>query len=171
MKHQPSMDKDIEGALKGLEEMARPSRVLVTRVGPSRVVFQARIKSLSTEEIANIKRSSLPDIVYIIENTAQDLWRSAGRAAYAATLSQRRALHSQAQVAAVFDFVALIVPRRLRAEDVGDALEEIERLRLLGAPRWHIALKTTSSVFWILVSAVREIGTALKGVRTSSGDK
>lgn len=59
--------------------------------------------------------------------------------------------------------VALLVPRRVCEEEIGDALELIQRLQALGAPRWQIRLKIASTVFWVLVNGVRYIVSAVRG--------
>lgn len=58
----------------------------------------------------------------------------------------------------VMTFVALLLPRRVANEQLGDALEEIHGLYLVGRPRWHIWVRTIASVFWAFIAAFRTAG-------------
>jgi hypothetical protein len=71
----------------------------------------------------------------------------------------------------VLGLLSLILPRRLRDEDLGDALEDLACLRRSGAPRWQLHVKVVSTVFWLSLNAVREISSALQGVFSPKKDK
>jgi hypothetical protein len=64
-----------------------------------------------------------------------------------------------------FTILEALVPQRLRAEEMGDAMEF-----LTSAPRtrWLIWLKTATTTWWVAVNAVREVTSAAWGrVRSS----
>ena len=63
----------------------------------------------------------------------------------------------------LFRLMALILPRRLWEEELGDALEVLYALRSSGAPRWQISLKISSTFAWSLVNALREVMSAVTG--------
>jgi hypothetical protein len=63
----------------------------------------------------------------------------------------------------LFRVIALILPRRLWEEELGDALEVLYALRESGAPRWQIRLKIFSTFAWGLVNALREVMSAVTG--------
>jgi hypothetical protein len=67
-------------------------------------------------------------------------------------------------VPSAFQFLGLILPRRLWEEDLGDALEHLSMLRRFGAPSWQLRLKVTSTVFWLSLNAVRELMATIQGV-------
>lgn len=54
-----------------------------------------------------------------------------------------------------FNFTALLLPKRVLDEDLGDAMEQINTLRAAGGPRWQIYLKIISSILWAIWSAVK----------------
>jgi hypothetical protein len=71
---------------------------------------------------------------------------------------------------AAFRIIALLVPRRVCEEELGDALEVLDHLYRVGAPRWHTRVKVCSTVFWVLINGLREIVSAALGrERTKSG--
>lgn len=63
----------------------------------------------------------------------------------------------------LFRLFALVLPRRLWEEELGDALEVLHALRKSGAPGWQIRLKILSTVAWGLVNALREVMSAVTG--------
>ena len=63
----------------------------------------------------------------------------------------------------IFDLVAIAVPRRVRDEEIGDALEDIRRRALTGRPVWQIYAKTASTIIWILINSIRELMSAALG--------
>jgi hypothetical protein len=69
--------------------------------------------------------------------------------------------------AAVFRSIAPILPRRLLIEDLGDALEEIAELEQTGAPRWQIRLKVVRVHSWLLLNALREVASVIKGLTST----
>lgn len=63
----------------------------------------------------------------------------------------------------LFRMMALVLPRRLWEEELGDALEVLHALRKSDAPSWQIRLKIFSTFAWGLVNALREIMSAATG--------
>lgn len=70
---------------------------------------------------------------------------------------------------AIFDFIALLIPKRLRNEELGDASEVIEARIRAGHPSWKIYTKVASTIFWIAVNSCRELAGAVLG-RAKSGN-
>lgn len=66
------------------------------------------------------------------------------------------------KVDSLLRFLQLFLPARIMKEDAGDAREVIDKLVAVSAPTWMIYTKLTSSVFWILLAAVREVLTVTK---------
>ena len=58
--------------------------------------------------------------------------------------------------------VEALVPRRIADEEIGDALERIEKFRREGRPRWCITLVVASTVFWVVVHAIRDVGARMR---------
>lgn len=54
-----------------------------------------------------------------------------------------------------FNLAALVLPKRVLDEDLGDAMEQINLLRQIGAPRWQVILKVMTSILWALWSAIK----------------
>lgn len=59
--------------------------------------------------------------------------------------------------------IELLVPPRLRQEEIGDAREIIHRLVAEGTPGWHrrVRVKLISTVFWVLLNALRELAAGI----------
>jgi hypothetical protein len=64
------------------------------------------------------------------------------------------------RAARVFATLLAFVPRRIADEEVGDALEVISTFEFQG---WRLWLKVVSTIFWVLVNAVREGASATLG--------
>ncbi len=60
----------------------------------------------------------------------------------------KRALFGQS----AFEWAALVTPRRIRVEDVGDAQEQLERLIVQGASRTRITVYVVAQLFYIAVN-------------------
>ena len=67
-----------------------------------------------------------------------------------------RALHA-------FAWLAILTPKRIWNEDVGDALETIAGMQRGGCSKLHIRAKIVSTYFWVLVAVLRELIAALTG--------
>jgi hypothetical protein len=71
-----------------------------------------------------------------------------------------QALRAKSVADAVFEAVSLLFPRRIRDEELGDGAEGIHRLMCLGRPAWQIYVKLASTIFWIMINALREVTSA-----------
>jgi hypothetical protein len=80
----------------------------------------------------------------------------------------RTLTRAAARVTRVFNFIELLVPRRLADEEIGDAMELIDRLALAGCPRWQIYLKAASAVLFVLLNAVREVSSSVLGKKNKA---
>ena len=57
----------------------------------------------------------------------------------------------------VFQPLALFLPQDMYDEEVGDALEVLDRLVAKGAPGWQLRAKVVSTYFWCCINAIRYI--------------
>ncbi len=57
------------------------------------------------------------------------------------------------RASAIFDFVELVLPRRVATEEIGDAMEAIAALIRSGRPTWQVYVKVVATVFWLIVHA------------------
>ena len=69
---------------------------------------------------------------------------------------------------ALLDLASLLAPKRVREEEIGDALEDIHRRLSQGQPAWKIYLRVASTLFWVAINSLREITGALLG-RSKAG--
>lgn len=67
-----------------------------------------------------------------------------------------------------FRWISLLLPKRIRDEEIGDALEDVARLlrdprcpNICRAVRWKIV----STWFWLVMHAVGRIGAAIRGMK------
>ena len=81
------------------------------------------------------------------------------------TIAKERVRAARAAESA-FRWVGILLPKRIRDEEIGDALEDINRIlrdptcpNVLKAVRWKIA----STWFWLAVHALGRIGAAIRG--------
>jgi hypothetical protein len=72
------------------------------------------------------------------------------------------------RVAQGFDLLQLVVPKRIADEEIGDALELIDRLARERRPKWRIYLKAASAVFFVLLNAIREVSSSLLGKKNKA---
>ena len=56
-----------------------------------------------------------------------------------------------------FDLLELFVPKRVAAEEIGDAMESISSLIRQSRPNWQIYVKLIFTIFWVLVHAVHQV--------------
>jgi hypothetical protein len=68
-----------------------------------------------------------------------------------------------ARIHSWFRLVEALVPKRLANEEIGDALEQVQRFAEEGRSHWYIYLKFASSAFWILAHAIGDVGARLQG--------
>lgn len=62
-----------------------------------------------------------------------------------------------------FSWLAILTPKRIWNEDVGDALETIHAMERAGCSRLKIKVKVVSTYFWVFIAVVRELVAALTG--------
>lgn len=85
------------------------------------------------------------------------------------TEQQARALnHAVGRVSKAFEFIDLLLPKRLADEEIGDALELMNRLVQEGRPRWQIYVKGASAVFFVLLNWLREVTSSLLGKKNKA---
>jgi hypothetical protein len=77
-------------------------------------------------------------------------------------------MNALGRVEAGFDFIELLVPKRVADEEIGDALELIARLMREGRPAWQIYLKALSAAFFVLLNGVREVTSSLLGKKNKA---
>jgi hypothetical protein len=71
----------------------------------------------------------------------------------------------------VLELIALVLPSRLYVEDLGDALETLAQLERLGAPLWKRRVKAGSTCILLLLNALREVVSALRGNAGSAAQR
>lgn len=59
--------------------------------------------------------------------------------------------HTHARASGVLEWVGTMVPKRINSEEIGDALEGINRLVAEGQPSWFIYLMVAKVFFWVSV--------------------
>ena len=64
---------------------------------------------------------------------------------------------------AALELIALLAPRRVYEEEVGDALEVLDILQRMNAPAWKVWLKVFSTYVWEIVNSIREAMSAWLG--------
>lgn len=68
-----------------------------------------------------------------------------------------RACSQLAAAEGAFGLLELLLPARLRKEEVADAREVVARLVKCESPWWMVLVKITSTCFWAGINAVREL--------------
>lgn len=63
----------------------------------------------------------------------------------------------------LFEFLDLLLPKRLREEELPDAYEVIHSLLITEAPHWKIYTKTLSTMVWCLLNAVGYVVATILG--------
>lgn len=91
------------------------------------------------------------------------------RVRYSTLLREERALRAASRATRVLDWLDGLLPRRITGEDLGDAIELISAQQALGrrCGLWFY-LKMLSTIFWLIVNAVREVSAAAQGKKTNS---
>lgn len=56
-----------------------------------------------------------------------------------------------------FEIIELVVPKRISAEEIGDAMETIAFLISQGRPSWQIYVKVVTTVLWVLIHSVHQV--------------
>lgn len=63
-----------------------------------------------------------------------------------------------------FNLIEVLVPRRIRQEEIGDTLELIVLRRLQG---WRLYVKLATTTFWVFINSLREVSSGLLGKKRS----
>jgi hypothetical protein len=74
-----------------------------------------------------------------------------------------RARSAAKAASAVFDFLSPVFPKRIANEDLGDAIEDLNRMPAEGRPAWQIAVRAVVWFFILVMSVVRFFSAAIKG--------
>jgi hypothetical protein len=62
------------------------------------------------------------------------------------------------RVQCVLGLVEVLVPKRIADEELGDAMEIIDRMIEQRRPPSHVYLKVATTIFWVLLHAFRASG-------------
>ncbi len=65
----------------------------------------------------------------------------------------------------LFDAMSAHLPQRISAEELGDALESLQKMVKQGQPRWKLQARILSTLFWVSAHSVQD------GVHTLVGTK
>jgi hypothetical protein len=124
--------------------------------------FVARFRSpplarLSNGVVVNLKTGAIVADVY-----SANSHRLAGfRRVYPILIKVNRSDARNGAVRAAeryFDLVELFVPSRIGREEIGDAMDVINRLANdPNGSRWKVRLKIVSTIFWVIVNAIRHV--------------
>jgi hypothetical protein len=58
-------------------------------------------------------------------------------------------LRTQEQATYFLDLLSALVPKRIATEEIGDALELIDKMVKAKRPKWFVYLKVTTTFFWV----------------------
>ncbi len=108
----------------------------------------------------------------IVRSTASSM-KAAPTVPNGSAESHRTDLATRSTHARMFDVFSLILPTRLANEEIGDAMEDIERRIARGCPAWHVWVKIISTMFWALAHAAGSIvrpGGEATGERKGAGE-
>lgn len=81
----------------------------------------------------------------------------------ASTLSPPPPARLVARAEKTFAWLAILAPRRVWSEEVGDALETIGAMERAGCSSFKIRMKVWSTIFWVLLNGLRELIAGLTG--------
>jgi hypothetical protein len=65
----------------------------------------------------------------------------------------------------LFDAMGAHLPQRISAEELGDALESLQKMEKEGQPKWKLQTRILSTLFWVSAHSVQD------GVHTLVGTK
>ncbi|HYO74583.1 MAG TPA: hypothetical protein VEU33_51765 [Archangium sp.] len=68
----------------------------------------------------------------------------------------------------LFDALGTRLPRRISAEELGDALEALQQMVRAGQPKWRIQMRILSTLFWVSTHTVQDGVHALVGTETAA---
>ncbi|HEX5745390.1 MAG TPA: hypothetical protein VFZ09_04045 [Archangium sp.] len=68
----------------------------------------------------------------------------------------------------LFDAMGVHLPQRISAEELGDALEALQRMVRAGESTWRIQMRILSTLFWVSAHTVQDGVHALLGAETAA---
>ena len=68
----------------------------------------------------------------------------------------------------LFDAMGVHLPQRINAEELGDALEVLQRMVRAGHPKWRIQMRILSILFWVSAHTAQDGVHSLIGTETAS---
>jgi hypothetical protein len=72
------------------------------------------------------------------------------------------------------DLLSALVPQRIASEEIGDAVEVIHQMVKAGRPKWFVALKVSTTFFWVGVHTLLHYAERVAGIVSlarGKGDK
>lgn len=97
-----------------------------------------------------------------IQDTGHDL-EAENLSAFAGAPLERRYASAVRLATSWFGAIDALVPKRIADEEIGDALEQIAQFVKDGRPPWQVYAKFATSAFWVLVHALGDISSLLRG--------
>ncbi|WP_434390607.1 hypothetical protein [Melittangium boletus] len=74
----------------------------------------------------------------------------------------RAASSRHAEIA--LDLLSALVPKRIATEEVGDALEYINKMRAMKKPSWLVFLKVVSTFWWVIIHTLLHYTERIAGI-------
>lgn len=68
----------------------------------------------------------------------------------------------------LFDAMGVHLPQRISTEELGDALEALQKMVREGHPKWRIQLRILSTLFWVSAHSVQDGVHSLIGTETAA---
>jgi hypothetical protein len=91
---------------------------------------------------------------------------SAARPATLARVPEQSELLLEAR--RLFDAMDMHLPQRISAEELGDALEALQKMVRAGQPKWKIQTRILSTLFWVSAHSVQDGVHALISTETAA---
>jgi hypothetical protein len=80
-----------------------------------------------------------------------------------------RGARSLRAVDTVFTLISAVLPSRICRDEIGDAMEMINRYVQEGRSPWIVRLKVVTTIFWLLVNTVREVAASFLKLKIGAG--
>lgn len=154
--------------LQGVRARARRDVELIRDVRRRHRDSEVSIE-LTVEEVEAFERASRAGVnsgyrtARIIEKARQKKLSHATRQA-AGPRSLQRATYA-------LDALSTLVPKRISSEEIGDALEAIDRLMKAGRPKWFIYTKVATTYFWVLLHTLLHYAEQAAGIWATATGK
>lgn len=153
-----------DGRLVAAARCALESRRAVAQEVAQRAIFEAkdaergviiRGKNLR-EAMASVAKNTVGTSMAVPMAVATIMTGAAAEPSLAPSKKER----VTDRVRRAFAFAELLVPQRIAAEELGDAMEQITSFARGRRPHWQIYLKVATTIFWVLWHAIRDVGRA-----------